>query len=238
YIGFRVKNTTGKIIRNFEISYTLEQWYNSGKAAKFDFSYAVKPVGTPITSPLESAAIWINVDDMDVQTPSTTSPIGRKNGNDASHRINKKYTLIEINLQPNQEIMLRWQYITVGTTNGNGLALDDVSVTPQVNVFYAKSSGALNQFSTWTRNKDGSGGNPTDFSLADQVFHITQGYRRELDKNMVLGTNSKIVIGDGINAVGVSVKKNNPFIGKIDILNHGTLTLTNTVNPELGKLSD
>ena len=238
YIAFRVKNNTGKIIRNFEISYTLEQWYNSGKAAKFDFSYAVKPVGTSITSPLESAATWINVDDMDVQTPSTTSPTGKKNGNDASHRVNKKYTLIEINLQPGQEIMLRWQYITVGTTNGNGLALDDVSVTPQVNVFYANQEGKLNELETWTRDKNGTGGNPSGFSVSDQVFHITQGSGRELDATMALGTNSKIVIGDGVNPVSVSVKKNSAFKGKIDVLNHGTLILTNTVNPELGKLSD
>ena len=238
YIGFRVKNNTGAVIRNFEISYTLEQWYNSGKAAKFDFSYAVKPVGTPITSVIENTANWINVDDMDVVTPSTTSPTGRKNGNDASHRINKKFTLIEINLQPGQEIMLRWQYITLDNTNGNGLALEDVSVTPQINVFYAKSTGDLNKKNTWTRNKNGTGGNPTDFSLQNQIFHITQGSGRELDKSIVLGANSKIVIGDGINEVNVSVKKNSPFIGKIDVLNHGTLILTNSLNPELGKLSD
>lgn len=195
YVGFRVKNNTGQVIRNFEISYAFEQWYNSGNEAKFDFSYATKPVGQEITSLLNNSANWLHVDEMDVITPSTSSPVGPKDGNADAHRIVKKFTVIEINLQPGQEIMLRWQYVTVNSTSGNGLALEDVSVTPQVNVFYA-TGNKLNRTSSWTRNLDGTGGSPKNFTTNDQVFHITRGTGLEIGKNLTIsGTNSKIVLG-------------------------------------------
>lgn len=239
YVGFRVKNNTGQVIRNFEISYAFEQWYNSGNEAKFDFSYATKPVGQEITSLLNNSANWLHVDEMDVITPSTSSPVGPKDGNADAHRIVKKFTVIEINLQPGQEIMLRWQYVTVNSTSGNGLALEDVSVTPQVNVFYAKEKGRLDDKSTWARNLNGSGGSPTDFYLADQVFHITKGISREINGKLdITGINSKIVLGNGIDSVELVVAAGKPFKGIIDVSNKATLIIEAGSTPLLGDLAD
>lgn len=240
YIGLRIKNETGLVIRNFDISYAFEQWYNSRNEAAFEFSYATKPIGTAITSLQNGSASWQDINVLDVVSPSTLSSNGRKDGNAGDNRIVKSYTIIEVSLQPGQEIMFRWENVTNNSTNGNGLALDDVSITPQINEFYVGDSGSLGAPSTWSRSPNGHKSGHVDFSLPDQVFYITKGSSWKIKDDFYLsGNNSKIVLGDGETPVRLIVESaENPFLGNIDVADNATLIIENDIAPALGTLAN
>ncbi|RZK99789.1 MAG: hypothetical protein EOO62_24490, partial [Hymenobacter sp.] len=142
YVGIRFKNSSSVTIKNLEVQYAMEQWYNSGRqdAASVSVSYLTAPVGTALTSLLEGAGTWQSIAPLQVAAPSTATVIASRDGNAAANRRVRQTTLAGVNLAPGQEIMIRWGYTLNTTTNGNGLSIDDVVVTPETSVYYAKSA--------------------------------------------------------------------------------------------------
>ena len=259
YVGIRLKNGLGVTIKNLEVQYAMEQWYNSGRqdAASVSVSYLKAPTGTTITSLLERTGTWQAIAPLKVDAPSTATVIASRDGNSAANRRVRQTTLTGINLLPNQEIMIRWGYTLNNQTNGNGLSIDDIVITPETNVFYSNTTGKLDDLATWSQNRDGSGAKPTSFTADNQTFYVlgaatdritALGTTGILGTWAVGGANSKIVVGLPATATtsttavpaGLLLEYNKNIMGTIDVSDGSTLVIRNT-NPvrtySLGSLS-
>lgn len=112
------------------------------------------------------------------------------------------------------------------------------NVDAQTTNYYSKSTGALNSTSTWGTNTDGSGTAPTNFTGNRRVYNIRNQANPTITGNWsVSGTNSKIVVGDGSNAVNFSIPSNRSCTGTIDVSNNATLTIASTTIPTMGTLN-
>ncbi|TVT43676.1 T9SS type A sorting domain-containing protein [Hymenobacter setariae] len=260
YVGIRFKNGSSVTIKNLEVQYAMEQWYNSGRkdAANVTVSYLTAPVGTAIENLQEATGTWQTIAPLQVDAPSTSTVIASRDGNAAANRRVRQTTLAGINLLPGQEIMIRWAYALSDATNGNGLSIDDVVVTPETNVYYSKATGSLNDLASWGQNRNGSGAAPTSFSANNQTFYVLGAATDRIASDgsltgilgtwTVSGTNSKIVVGapatatTGTAALPASLylEYNKNIAGTIDVSDGSTFVIRNT-NPlrtfSLGSLS-
>ncbi|MBC6611096.1 T9SS type A sorting domain-containing protein [Hymenobacter sp. BT507] len=232
YIGIRLKNGTSKTIRNLEIAYVMEQWYNSGinKSAQVLVDYQTSTAA--ITS--LTAGTWKPISALNVDAPSTTTTIAPRDGNSATNRRVAKTTLSGIELPADSEIMIRWSYTFNSTTNGNGVSIDDVVITPQTNIFYSSTSAELNLTTSWGTNIDGTGTNPADFTAPNTVYYVRGSSANSrirgaanypaADTWTVSGTNSKVIVGDAAGtATTLFLDDNDDINATIDLLANATL---------------
>lgn len=246
YVAMRFVNNTGRTIANLEVAYAMEQWYNSGKIdrAQLAFDYQV-PAGT-FAGMMESGA-WTNVPTLGVDAPSTATVVASKNGNAPANRRVLSTTINNLNLPNGREVVLRWKYVMNQNTNGNGLSVDDVTVTPEAgstlagtdNIFYYTGTGDISNLASWASR---SGQRPASFTAASQIFYITASGRQvALNGNFISGTNSKLVIGDGTTttAVSVAMTPDSHAATTIDVASNGTLEINGPSGnlPVLGSLS-
>ena len=252
YVGIRFKNNSTAIIKNLEVQYAMEQWYNSGRQdqASVSVSYLTAPVGTTIMSLLQRTGDWQTIAPLQVDAPSTATVIASRDGNAAANRRVRQTTLTDINLLPGQEIMLRWGYTLNNQTNGNGLSIDDVVVTPETNVYYSKRTNAdkLDNLDSWGQNMDGTGLAPTSFTADNQTFYVLGGTATDRISTAtpgasgitgtwtVSGANSKIVVGVPATATTGTVatpgqlvlEYNKNITGTIDVSDGSTFVIRNT----------
>src|SRR5215470_8608063 len=126
--GVRLRNNTGSTITSLDVSYTGEQWRNSGAAAQtVSFSYLV---GSPtVTGSLAEFQLpGVAVPSLDFTSPVTGGTAGALNGNLSANRLNLSFTITGLNIPNGTEIMLRWSDPD-HTGVDHGLAIDDLSVT-------------------------------------------------------------------------------------------------------------
>ena len=116
-------------------------------------------------------------------------------------------------------------YNASGQNAASGGSNYSYTVTATTN-FYSKSSGDLNNTSSWGNNPDGTGTAPSNFSTNAQVFNVRNNTTPTIGSSWtVSGTGSKIVIGDGTNACNLSVSANNTIsTPTIEISSNGTLS--------------
>jgi hypothetical protein len=92
-------------------------------------------------------------------------------------------------------------------------------------VFYSKSTGNLDDSSTWGINTDGTGTNPVNFTTANQVFNIRNGNPCGLTGNWTIsGSDASAVLGDGSTAITFSTG-NNTISGTFRLANNATLEI-------------
>lgn len=252
YAGIRFKNATSVTIQNLEVQYAMEQWYNSGRqdAAQVDVSYLT---GSSVASLLEATGAWVSVPALQVKAPSTATVIASRDGNSAANRRLVSTTIMGINLAPGQEVMLRWAYALSVDTNGNGLSIDDVVVTPETGIFYSKTTGDLSDITSWGQNTDGTGTAPASFIGDNQVFYIMgaspdadPAYMAPPSVNAtadrvgsvpspavtswtVSGANSKIVVGSASAPATLLIDDTKNITGTIDV-SPGSFLVTRRTN--------
>ena len=126
----RFANNTGTTITSFNISYNGEEWRNGGNATpqKLDFQYQIVSAGT-ITDANTPTTGWTDFDSLDFTSPIATVTAAALDGNAAANRTALSATLT-VSVPAGQEIWLRW-LDTNDAGNDHGLAIDDLSVTPQ-----------------------------------------------------------------------------------------------------------
>ena len=123
-------------------------------------------------------------------------------------------------------------YQTSGMTNG------DFTLGFYATQYYSTAAGDLNLLSTWGTSTNGTGTNPTDFSLPYQTFNIRNRSTATISGNVTLGIiGTKIKVGDGASACNFTIPGGFSVTGKVDVSGNATLTLQNTVIPTLGTLS-
>lgn len=245
HVGIRLKNGTTTTIRNLDIVYAMEHWYNSGKQdrARVDVSYRKSAVGATVERLSNGSGTWTSIADLGVDAPSTATVIASRDGNSPTNRRVRQTTLSGIDLLPNQEIMIRWTYVLNNTTNGNGLSIDDVTISAFSNIFYSKTSGNLDATATWSTTTDGTGALPNNFGFAlPNATYYVQGNTTNSNTGAsrigstsanatwtVSGANSKIVVGlPGATTATPSrlYLANNDFIvGRVEVEANATLSI-------------
>jgi hypothetical protein len=231
--GVLLQNNTPNTLNSFTVQYAMEMWHRgSGKNdVQIDVAYKINETSLSATGYTDVAS---NILD------AGGGGAAALDGNLAANRNVLTFIISGISVAPGDKIMLRW---TDNTPSGFNLGIDDVSITPSASasaatVYYSKpipkngSPVYLNNLSSWTTKADGTGTVATSFSNA--TFIITNQSAPTLNANWVLGTNAKAVVSDG----NFVVPSTYSFQGKIDVMDYATLTLQNTILPQLGVLSD
>ncbi|WP_139925354.1 T9SS type A sorting domain-containing protein [Hymenobacter sp. DG01] len=259
YVGIRLKNTSGVPIKNLEVQYAMEQWYNSSQTLAAQVSVDYQRSAAAITS-LKNGT-WTSVPELGVVAPSTSTAIAARDGNAATNRRVLRTTLVGLNLANNEEIMIRWSYVFNTQTNGNGLSIDDVVITPQTNVFYSDLAGDIDKTNSWgtTIGSNGQvgGAKPSNFSAPDQTFYVrgTDGTANRVQQGnawTVSGQNSKIIVGipaspaigstpamPAVPATLVVADGNRTVVGTVDVAEGSTLRILrpDATNMTLGALA-
>lgn len=113
-----------------------------------------------------------------------------------------------------------------------------ITVYYNQSIYYSKSTGALNIPATWVTNADGSGTttNPS-LSGANCIFIIANRTTYTLTADLTIdGTNSKLVVGNGTNAIDFTIPSGFSYTGIVDVANNSILRINNTALPILGAL--
>jgi len=124
HYGVRFVNDLTTTVGSMTVSYSGEEWRNSGNTAQhqLDFSYQVGATVTSLTS-----GAWTDVNELDFIGPVAGGSASALNGNDSANRVALAVSFA-VEIAPGQEIMLRWSDPD-DTGSDHGLAIDDVDVT-------------------------------------------------------------------------------------------------------------
>ncbi|NDK56528.1 T9SS type A sorting domain-containing protein [Pontibacter fetidus] len=245
YYAARFRNNSGQTIKHIKISYTLEQWYTikqAGSALNFDYA-----IGALVNSPV-AAITWVPVaplsTNIQVPIPKGSGNTSVLDGNMAANRAQAAYLVLDVNLAPNQEIMLRWSQPDSYNGTGSGKeypssALDDVEIEfLQNDVFYATSQ-VLSNKASWNTDVAGTGRNPTDFSIKDQMFVVATAGNYKLSKDLTIaGLNSKLILGEEPAAATLTIPFKYKLAATVDIANGSTLLINHELAaPAFGNLA-
>ena len=244
YVGIRLRNGSSKAIVNLEVEYAMEQWYNSSRTQAATVTVEYQRSTAAITSVFDGR--WTAISALNAAAPSTSAAIAPRNGNAATNRRVMRTTLNGLNLRVGEEIMLRFGYAFNSASNGNGLSIDDVVITPQTNIYYSLDDDAkkLDLKSSWGTNTDGTGTAPTSFSTDNCTYYVQSRNKRAKRLTsgtawVIAGQNSKIIVGDGRKQSTLYVGLNDNIQGPIDVSDQATLEIEHLAHTlTLGALHD
>jgi hypothetical protein len=178
-----------------------------------------------VTASTISGAYQVNIssDDGTTWSPAIGSPF----------TIGQTKTLMTITIN-NPSVNKIQVYRTSAT-----LYFDDVLITPIPNSsLYSKATGDLDNLNTWGTNTDGSGTAPSNFTSNGMIYEIRNRSAATISSNWVVsGTGSKVVVGDGTNAIDFTIPSTAAFSGLIDLSNNAELTVENSSLPTFNSLA-
>ncbi len=139
--GVQFKNTSGATASDIKVSYTLEQWRNSGSVSVHQLYCYYKKSATIIDSlnapdtfriPLvDINAIngWTQIPALTLNSPITGGTAGALDGNLAANRVSATAISIPgLTLANNEFLMIKWDDSNHVTTD-HGLGIDDVNIS-------------------------------------------------------------------------------------------------------------
>lgn len=128
YLGWRLKNETGKYISSISITWSGEQWRRGANTNTQSISLSYQ-TGISIISLITGT--WTTTSSIFI-SPQTGTIAASLDGNLPENRVsNITCVLSDLHLQNGDEIMLRWSDLNdIG--NDHTLAIDDVSITSAV----------------------------------------------------------------------------------------------------------
>lgn len=239
FSGFKVQNNTGGLINAVEISYKGEQWRVGGTFPNymyFEFS---------TTAPNIYTGSYNSIAALHFVSPQNTNANAAINGNTAGNFTNIPATTVGLgNIANGGTFWIRWKDLDE-TGNDHGLSIDDVVIKPLFitpSIFYSKSTGDLNDLSTWGDNTDGSGNQPANFTAAGQIFNVVNQATATLGANWsVSGATSKVIVGDGVTATTLTIPSGFSFTTSggalVDVSAQGTLVLNHPSTPAFGTIN-
>ncbi|HRH34026.1 MAG TPA: hypothetical protein PKY12_03165, partial [Catalimonadaceae bacterium] len=239
YSGLKVQNNTGGTINAIEISYRGEQWRIGGATPNtmyFEFS---------TSAPNVYSGTYNSISSLNFVSPQNTNANAALNGNLAGNFTNVSASIVGLGNIPNgTTFWIRWKDLDeVGADHG--LSVDDVVLKPLFitpSVFYSKSTGDLNDLTTWGDNPDGSGNQPANFTAAGQIFNVVNQASATIGANWaVSGATSKVVVGDGVSATTLTVPGGFSLTtaggSAVDVSAQGTLVLNHPTTPSFGTIN-
>jgi DNA/RNA endonuclease G (NUC1)/fibronectin type 3 domain-containing protein len=125
--GAKFTNNTGATITSLDVSYTGEQWrfggVHSTVADRLDFQYSVNATDV-------STGTYLDANALDFNPPVTTGTAGALDGNAAANRTAISSTITGLSIPAGATFFIRFSDVDA-TGADDGLAIDNVSVTPQ-----------------------------------------------------------------------------------------------------------
>jgi hypothetical protein len=240
YIAVRLKNSTTTIIRNLDVRYAIEQWYNSSLATNAFFRASYRVYTTPnsfanndIVQATGSNG-WTAVTALDQLAPATGGILGKVDGNSTTYRRTAQSRLSGVNLDQNQEIVIRFEYAFNSATNGNGISIDDIVIYPETSILYSKTTGMLTNKSagnnaTWSLTPDGTSapGSAIDFSTPNVTYYVqgTDLSSRINGSWQVTGANSRVVVGTDATPATLNLASDDDLTATVDVAKNSTLNL-------------
>jgi hypothetical protein len=121
------QNNTGATINSASIAYTGEQWRlgTTGRADRLDFQYAV--VSTQLTVTEIVTTTFIDRNQLDFSSPTTTGTVGALDGNNSANRTTLT-NIFNVTVPNGQYFYIRWLDFDAAGSD-DGLAVDDFSIT-------------------------------------------------------------------------------------------------------------
>jgi hypothetical protein len=96
--------------------------------------------------------------------------------------------------------------------------------------YYSKSTGSINQLSTWGTNPDGSGTSPLSFDSSNTIYNVVNGNTSLSGNFRINGAKSVVVFGNGISAFNFPIAATDTLSAdSVFIHNSGTLTVSGTL---------
>jgi hypothetical protein len=125
FFGVEFQNAGPGPINRFNISYTGEEWRLgvAGQQNLLQFQYSLNA-----TSFADSKATWINVPSLSFTTPNLTG-VGAHNGNAPANQVPVTGSISFLNIPQGSFVWMRWQEVVSGNNQGDGLAVDNFSLT-------------------------------------------------------------------------------------------------------------
>lgn len=210
-IFLQIQNNTGITITDINLSFDYEK-YRSGSRA-WDWSFFYSSTATSVNIPLAAGnqSYAADANNTVIFNPPAS--------------ISKSIFISDLNIPNGGSLYFAWVLTgTGGSSNGQGLGIDNIviSICNSKTNYYSKSTGNLNDLSTWGTNTDGSGTAPVNFNNSCQLFNIRNGNSGNLTSNWVVtGLGSNIVVDQ----TGLIIPSNRTVLGVIDVNANQTLTI-------------
>lgn len=126
--GVRFTNDTAATFTNFTVTYTGEQWRNSGVATAQTLSFSYRISNSPITdSDAANVNSWTGVTALNFVTPTVGGTVSALDGNAATNRQTFDVFLPGVAVGPGQEIFFRWRDVD-DTGADHGFGVDDLTI--------------------------------------------------------------------------------------------------------------
>lgn len=120
--------------------------------------------------------------------------------------------------------------IAIWTRSLTALEIANLYTTTGRRNYYTKSTGSINQLSTWGTNTDGSGTSPLSFDSSNTIYNVVNGNTSLTGNFKVNGANSVVVFGDGSGAVTFPIASTDSLSAdSVYINNSVTLTVSGTL---------
>ncbi len=140
-----------------------------------------------------------------------------------------------------ERLRLRFSYISDGTFS-NYYAIDDLLIMGNRTtggIYYSKNTGFLNDLTTWGTEIDGSGDNPTSFSINNTQFIVLNNPNPTLNSSMdISGSGTKLIVGDGIQPIHLTIPSAHTITGSVNVRSYAAVTVQNPTRINFGEIED
>lgn len=244
YVAVRLRNNSSVLIKNLDVRYAIEQWYNSSLATDAYVRAAYRVYRTTDAGFANSDIVqaigtnsWNAVPQLDLMAPATGGILGGVNGNSTTYRRTAQYRLLGMDLAPGDEVLVRFEYVFNSSTNGNGISVDDIVIYPETNILYSSTTGNLNSTATgagatWSLTADGNNpvGNAIDFSAPNVTYYVqgSSPASRLSGSWQVTGENARVVVGTAASPATLYLAPTDQLTALVDVASNSTLTLGGT----------
>lgn len=106
--------------------------------------------------------------------------------------------------------------------------------------YYSKPTGFLNDVATWGDDVSGNGAGdpPANFTDPGQEFIVVNNTNATIDNDWIVANGNKVIVGDGIDAITLTVPVNHIMESIVDVRENSTLMLQNIVTPFIDSCYD
>ncbi|WP_400190321.1 choice-of-anchor D domain-containing protein [Hymenobacter sp. B81] len=113
--------------------------------------------------------------------------------------------------------------VSVVVGGQTAISVDDFTVI--IPRYYAKATGALNDAASYGSNPDGSGPAPASLATAGIELIVVNNLAPTISANLTLGAGSKLIVGNGVAPVNLTIPAAFNLVGTVDLTANSTLTV-------------
>lgn len=147
----------------------------------------------------------------------------------------------EVNDNADFTVRIRFWGPNMTIDNGDRVTFNNFSLDGReftgITLFNSKSTGNLNNLTTWGLNEDGTGVSPASFSDPHQIFCVRNRESVILNSNWnISGIGSRVLIGNGTDSLFFKIPASFNLDGSVDLASNAVLEINNSI-PDLEFIS-